>query len=87
MERKLGAITKMDKPKNVKELQRFLGMVNHVSPFFSKCIRNNRTFKKFDKKNVPFIWADELIKKKLCEPPVLAIFDINKDIVLSVNLV
>lgn len=85
------AIVEMEEPKNREELLRFLGMINYVSKFIPNISEVTAPLRMLIKKNVPYIWSEsqrnayELLKKMLCESPVLAYFDIEKKIVLSVD--
>lgn len=81
----------MSEPQNKKELLTFLGTINYVSKFIPNCSQLTASLRELTKKDVPFVWgtaqqkAFRNMKEVLCQPPVLAYFDINKPIVLSVD--
>lgn len=87
----LVAITKLQRPVDKSGVRSILGSIN----FYLRYIENSSV--KFEplhrllKKNVEFKWTDEceksfqLIKDYLCSSPILAIFDIKKDIFIETD--
>lgn len=85
------AIKKAKPPRNVKELARFIGMVN----FFNKFIPNFSTIaaplNKLRKKDVNFVWGDEqqkafdTLKECITQPPVLKVANFNEPFVLQTD--
>lgn len=88
---KVQAIKEMSDPQNKKDLLTFLGTINYMSKFIPNCSQLMASLRELTKKDVPFVWgtaqqnAFRNMKNVLCKPPVLAYFDINKPIVLSVD--
>lgn len=88
---KVQAIKEMSEPHNKKDLLTFLGTINYVSKFIPNCSQLTASLRELTKKDVSFVWgtaqqnAFRNMKNVLCKPPVLAYFDINKPIVLSVD--
>ena len=86
---KVRAIDEMEKPQNVKELQRFLGMVNYLSRFVQDLSTKAAPLRALlDKKN-EWCWSNEQehswlgLKNSLKADPVLQFFDPNKPIRVS----
>ena len=88
---RIKSIIEMKEPTTLKELLRFLGTINYVSRFIPNVSELTSPLRELNKKDVPFIWSQrqqkayDRLKRVLCEPPVLAYFDINKPIILSVD--
>ncbi|XP_045450007.1 uncharacterized protein K02A2.6-like [Melitaea cinxia] len=88
---RIKAIVEMKEPKTQKEILRFLGMINYVARFIPNVSEITAPLRQLIKKDVPFLWSKEqdkaykTLKKLLIEPPVLSYFDMNKQIVLSVD--
>lgn len=86
---RLKAIAEMKSPVNVKELQRFLGMVNYVRNFIPNMSERTAKLRELLKKDVEWIWlqthesAFDDLKRILINAPVLKIFDGNKESVLQ----
>lgn len=86
----------MKEPKNKKELLTFLGtyvgfLVNYVGKFIPNSSQLTVSLRQLMKKDVSFIWntaqqeAFNKMKEVLCKPPVLAYFNVNKPIIVSVD--
>lgn len=66
-------------------------MINYVARFIPNVSEVTAPLRQLIKKDVPFLWSKEqdkaykTLKKLLVEPPVLSYFDMNKQIVLSVD--
>ncbi|XP_026687288.1 uncharacterized protein K02A2.6-like [Diaphorina citri] len=88
---KIEAIEKMPEPKNVKDLQRFLGMINYLSCYMPNMSNNCVNLRKLLKKESLWCWesAHQMefngLKKLICQAPILAFFDVHKPIVLTVD--
>lgn len=90
-ENKVKAICDMPIPKNVNDLQRFLGMINYLGPFIqnlsqkTSCLRSllskNTSWSRSHEHNTEFNNLKDIITKT----PVLTYYDPNKDITLSVD--
>ena len=81
---KVNAINSMQKPKNVKELRSFLGMVNHFNKFNSHLASETKPLRDLLCKDNPWYWGPEQnrsflnVKQSLVSPPILALYDPNK---------
>lgn len=77
-ERKTMCIEKYPVPKNLKELQRFIGFVNFYRKYIPEFSRIALPLYKLCKKDVPYAWnekaqiAFDTLRHKLMNPPVLA---------------
>ena len=65
-------------PTNLKEVQQFLGLCNYYRQFVKDFSTLAAPISRLTRKDVNFIWSDDseqafqLLKKKLCEAPILA---------------
>lgn len=90
-ESKVKAIENMQPPTNVKELQRFLGVVNYLGKFIKNLSQETVSLRSSLKKNVPWCWTPnhqaefEKLKKLISSVPVLTYYDPKKPIILSVD--
>ena len=88
---KVRAIREMHSPENVKDLQRFFGMLNYHGKFMENMSVTSSPLRKLLEKDVAWEWNREHqhsfteLKEKLCRAPVLAFFDENKKLTLSVD--
>ncbi|KAI5609699.1 hypothetical protein C0J50_12085, partial [Silurus asotus] len=88
---KLGAVKAMRQPCNVSEVRRFLGMVNHLGKFLPHLAAKTQPLRDLLKKSNMWVWgsnqqeAFEKIKEDLTTPPGLALYDPNKDTVVSAD--
>jgi len=86
--KKVEAIAKIDRPKNVKELRSFLGMVEFYGRFIRNLSQIREPLSRLTRKELKFEWGQEQensfnhLKKCLSEKPVLAMFDVRKEIKL-----
>lgn len=77
---KIRAILDMPTPKNVAELQRFLGMVNYLGGFIENLAAKNRNLRGLLKKEVDWHWNEGLekefnnLKLEITRTPVLTFF-------------
>ena len=78
-------------PVSVKEVQKFLGMLNFVANFIPNLSEHTAPLRQLLAKNVVFTWepqhqlAFEELKNMLLRAPVLKFFDPNKPVRLSVD--
>ena len=85
------AIKEMKEPENVKELQKFLGMVNFWSSFVPKMSEISAPLRNLLKKDVYWEWecdhkrAFEQLKKVLCSPPILRYFNPSIPIIVQTD--
>lgn len=85
------AIAQFPSPRNVTELQRFLGMVNHVGKFIPRLAEINEPLRQLLHKDATWTWeaAHEAaflqIKEELMSPQVLARYDPNKETVVAAD--
>ena len=85
---RIKAISDMEQPKNVKELQSFTGMCNFLSKYSAQLTELSDDLQHLACKGVHFNWGPEhtesfnAIKKELTLPPFLSYYDQNKTLVL-----
>lgn len=83
------AIEKMEDPKNIKELRRFLGMVNHLRGFIEGLSELTAPLRDLLKANVHYEWLPvhsnvvKKLKEKITRAPILQIFDSSKRSVIQ----
>lgn len=89
--KKIEAIMKMSEPTSVKELQRFLGMINYLSGYLPNMSEKCANLRKLLKKHCLWSWENvhqrefDNLKQLICNSPVLKFFDVNSPIVLNVD--
>ena len=90
-EKRIEAIGKISAPKNVKGLQRCLGMLTYWKkhiPYYSKHTYNMRQLLK---KGTPFVWSPaceaelQYIKQTLVKDPILKPLDPTKNLIISTD--
>ena len=75
----------MPPPKNLAELQSFMGMINYLNRFSPIIAQTSEPVRQLMKKETPFMWqaehqkAFESLKQVITEAPVLAYYDPEKD--------
>ncbi|KFM57554.1 Transposon Ty3-I Gag-Pol polyprotein, partial [Stegodyphus mimosarum] len=90
-EDKIKAIININTPKNVKELETFLGMITYVSRFIPNVSELTSCLRDLLKKHVVWNWnavhekTFRKLKNILVNKPVLQYYDINMPVVLSVD--
>ncbi|XP_037828511.1 uncharacterized protein K02A2.6-like [Lucilia sericata] len=90
-EEKIKSIINMPKPNNVKELQRFLGMVTYLGSFIDNLSAKNKNLRELLKKEIQWHWSSnhekefENLKREITKSPVLTYFDSKKELTLSVD--
>lgn len=78
---KIKAVSGFRQPKDVHEVRRFLGLASYFRKFIKGFAETARPISSLTKKNINFSWgvdqhhAFETLKTKLCERPVLAIYN------------
>lgn len=88
---KIEAIERLGIPSCKKQLQRFLGMINYLAKFIPNMSEITEPLRKLLINNVEWSWEFEQqqsfdkLKKLLTSTPVLSYYDVNKDVVLSVD--
>ena len=88
---KIEAINAIPSPTNRKELERFLGMVNYLGKFLPNLSDTTAPLRSLLKKETEWQWIDQheqtiiKLKKMITEAPVLAFYDPQKPITLSVD--
>lgn len=88
-ERKVEAVLKASPPKNVNQLQSFIGMVNYYAKFISNLSTVLHPLYSLLKKGTHFVWnethteAFETCKRLLASNNVLALYDPTKEIIIS----
>jgi transposase InsO family protein len=80
-ERKTKAIREFERPTTVKQVRSFLGLANYYRRFIKDFSKIATPLHKLCGKNQTLEWdgkaenAFQILKKKLCEPPVLTMYD------------
>ena len=88
---KLKAMTEMEAPKNVTELRRFLGVVNHLGKFSANLATLSQPLRELLSKNHQWIWgptqesAFTAVKQELATPTVLRLYDPNAETKISAD--
>ena len=88
---RIEAIKQMGQPKNKKDLQKFLGVINYVRQFIPNMSELTAPLRELIKKNVIFDWtqrhteAFNKIKEKIVNAPILVPFDETKDIQIQTD--
>ena len=88
---KVSAIKEMPAPQNKGELQSFLGMVTHLSPFIPQLSSHTATLRGLLKTDVEYSWnatyqvAFDKLKSLVCEDTTLRYFNTKKPVTIQVN--
>lgn len=88
---KIKAIENIPSPQNVKELQRFLGMITYLGPFIENLSEKTQVLRNLLKSDVEWIWDSNCelcfknLKSIISKAPVLAHYDPKIPLVLSVD--
>ncbi|XP_050548981.1 uncharacterized protein K02A2.6-like [Daktulosphaira vitifoliae] len=88
---KIKAIINMSSPNSVKELQRFLGMLNYLSSYIPNLADETASLRSLLKKDTTWLWDENYetifkkVKQCITTPPVLAYFNPSLPIKLSVD--
>lgn len=87
--RKVSAIRDMKIPTDVKELRRFMGMVNHMGKYIPQLASISKPLRDLLSEKSTWLWdvaqqeAFEKIKDALSSAPSLAIYDLSRDTSVS----
>lgn len=90
-DQRIKAIVAMPAPTSVKEVRRFMGMVNYVGKFIPRLSAISEPLRNLLKADSDWQWEHEQqksfqeIKDRLCSAPVLAFFDSKEETVLQVD--
>lgn len=88
---KIEAITAVSQPQNKVELQRFLGMINFLGKYIPNLSEKTHPLRELLRKENEFVWtvdqqqSFENLKALVSQAPVLAFYDPNKTVILSVD--
>ena len=88
---KVKAILQMPTPKDQKDFQRFLGMVQYLAKFIPHLSEIASPLRELLKRENDWCWYEQHqksydeVKKACAEPPVLRYYDVSKNITLSVD--
>lgn len=85
------AIMKVGPPRNKKDLQKLLGMINYVRPYVPNLSQVSHPLRELLKGDVAFKWLPhhdkclEEIKNTIASAPALKTFDVNKEITIETD--
>ena len=88
---KCAEIQAIPAPKNVTEIQQFLGIIQFMAPFISKLADQTAPLRALTKKDVPFEWNSSLqkvfknVKASICKDIALTYFDVTKPTTIQVD--
>lgn len=88
---KTTAVKAMKEPSNTSEVRSFLGMVNQLGKFIPGLAEKDKPLRDLLSKKNQWIWscaqqkAFDQLKNDLTSPPVLALYDPNKELKLSAD--
>ena len=88
---KVKAIQEMPSPTDVSGVKRLCGMVQYMAKFLPDLSTDLEPIRELTRKDVPWNWSHECEsafereKKRPTEAPILAYFDVNKEVVLQVD--
>lgn len=88
-EKKIGAVLNAEAPKNVAQLQSYLGMINYYSKFIPNLSSLLHPLYILLKKNAHFVWTEEhnsifeKCKKLLASKNVLSLYDPKREIIIA----
>ena len=83
------AVTQMNRPEDVKAVQRLLGVVTYLGKFVPKLSTVSEPLRRLTDKNSAFEWMQQHeeafkdVKKLLSETPVLKYYDVNEPVVIE----
>lgn len=89
---KTEAVKKMEEPKNVSELRSFHDMVNQLGKFIPQLAERDKALQDLLSKKNCWLWgldqarAFQDLKDSLTSPPMLAMFDLNRDTKVSADV-
>lgn len=85
------AIVEMESPKNKKDLQRILGMINYLRQYLPCLSEKTSLLRELLKENVEFVWLSKHekmlneIKNLIVSAPILGTFDANKEVTIQTD--
>ena len=88
---KITAIVEMPSPSSKKEVQSFIGMINHLSKFSPRLTDLAEPIRKLMKEKVPFNWGPEhqesftMLKNEIVRAPILAYYNPQKETILQTD--
>lgn len=88
---KTSAVQDMKEPSNVSELRSFLGMVTQLGKFIPHLAEKDKPLRDLLSKKNEWVWghaqqhAFDHLKQELSSPPVLTLYDPNKELKLSAD--
>ncbi|KAK3755128.1 hypothetical protein QZH41_005886 [Actinostola sp. cb2023] len=88
---KVKGIAEMKVPTDIKELQRFMGMVNYLGKFLPNLSNSTQALRELLQKETAWHWderhdhAFQDIKVKVTDPHILKYYDVNKPVTVSVD--
>ena len=91
-DKKVQDVQMMPQPKNLKQLQSFLGMVNYFNRYSPRLAEITAPLWDLTKENVPFLWRAEhteafhTTKQEIQHAPLLAYYDPRKPMVLQMDV-
>ena len=90
-QKRIDAVLKMSPPQNVTEVKRFMGMVNFMGKFIPNLSTLANPLYDLMRAKNEWIWQEpqmsafNTIKEIITSPPVLVLYDVSKDIKVSVD--
>ena len=90
-DKKIQDIQLMPKPKDIKQLQSFLGMINYLNWYSPRLAEITSPLRDLTKDNVPFIWGPEhtnafhAAKQEIAKAPLMAYYDPKKPTVVQTD--
>lgn len=88
---RIEAIKQLKNPKNKKELQRVLGIINYLREFIPNLASKTEHIRELLKDTVEWCWSSvhsnefEKIKEEICKAPTLQTFDEKKEITIQTD--
>ena len=91
MDKKVQVIQLMPEPKDIKQLQSLLGMINYLNWYIPRLAEITSSLWDLTEENVPFIWGPEnadafcAVKQVIATAPLLTYYDPKKPTVLQTD--
>ena len=88
---KIASVLEMPSPNNVGEVRRFLGLVTQQAKYLTNLVERTEPLRALLKKLCHWVWGEpqqkayDAIKKDLTHTPVLAIYDVQKETILTAD--
>ena len=89
--RKVQAIIEWDTPRNIKDVQSFLGFANFYRRFIKEYSKIAEPLTSLTHKDKKFAWSPEAqkafdeLKRRFMESPILAFFDPERDVIIETD--